>query len=232
MVKKRWMWAPLLGLYWVALVLSSLPSEVSPDAIRPAKRLARRLFDTLHVRSASFVFAGRRGRWKRGQFDLRVLGETASGELEGVYRYRKGHQDDLRIVQKLEQPLVFKSLHFDRINTIIMEPNIDRVPEKLHRARYTREAVRMATFFCHSSHAGNGRFENIYIGITWTALDYKTGGSVRQTAMLRTMHCPSGREVPGWRRVEVGTGAQGAPTFTMPDGRAFPKRRPAPPAAP
>jgi len=216
---RRYLLLPALVIYSGLLLFAATPDEIRPDAVADLQTQVRRGFKGANLRPYAFVFAGRRGRWKRRSVILTVHARMRGGGLERVFAAPESPLDGFRATRPAEETWALKSLVISPGNKLMTSVRRSQRRAQIRGLQRHPRIQKISRFACASTYAAAGRADRVYVSVAYDTIDYKTGRIAKAAHVIQIFDCRYSRPVTGgaWPGARVGADGMPRPTPGRPD---------------
>lgn len=188
----------VLNLYAAALLIAAWPNGADFGPLRPFHTASRDLFDVLKTRSASYVFSGNRGAWKRKALCIVAIGTDSQGKQEKLY---ESHPDcvvpDVRLFEDTFYVLLMRIGYSSEMKRLLGASKKRREKE-IRRLQTSGSLDRVSQYFCSSRLVGHGSLKDLErVDLLWSAeqIHYGTWKVKRDAIHAHAFNCVKNRRV-------------------------------------
>ncbi len=151
----------LLNVYAAALLIAAWPNGKDFGALRPLHQASRDLFDTLKTRSASYVFSGKRGKWKRKSLCIVAVGTDSKGHHEDLYEtYPNCEVPNVRIFEDTFYVLLMRTGNSREMKRFLGASK-EQTKKELRQLQRSSSMDRVSRYFCNSNLVNHGSLTDL-----------------------------------------------------------------------
>ena len=190
----------VLNIYGAALLIAAWPNGSDFGRLQPIHEASRELFRQLHTRSASYVFSGNRGAWKRQALCISVLGIDGSGGQRELYEtYPECITPDFRIFEDTFDVLLMRSGHSREMKGFL-GANARELGNELRVLRRSPALDRVSRYFCYSQHVKNGDIVEVNLHWKIAQVNYRSGKTRQDSMHVHSYDCQKDRAIRRFRQ--------------------------------
>lgn len=207
----------VLNVYAAALLIAACPNGEAFGPLRPIHTASRDLFDLLKTRSASYVFSGNRGAWKRKALCIVAVGTDSAGNQEQLYEsYPDCVIPNVRLVEDTFYVLLMRIGYSKEMKGLLGTSKKNR-DEEIQRLQSSRSLDRVSQYFCSSRLVHRGQLQDLQrVDLLWTAeqIRYGTWEVRRNSIHAHAFDCAKDRRIRLPDRCFEVKGDHGAPQLS------------------
>ena len=182
----------LFSIYAAALLIAAWPDGEDFGPARPIHQASRDLFDILRTRSASYVFSGKRGKWKRKSLCIVAVGTDAAGNQTKLYEtYPNCEVPSVRIFEDTSYVLLMRTGN-PREMRRFLGAGKKKGRKLLGKLQQSSRLDRVSKYFCDSMLVERGPLSDLQrVDLIWDArqIHYDTSEIHRDLLHVHAYDC-------------------------------------------